>query len=440
MAEKSKVKSSGPIRTLLVAVVAIFLLLILALAAGLFAAAIVFPSFGASQIDNLRQVFGDYPVAQLETTIYDLQDAAQQWEYQHGVDQPTGASMSPINIAGAPDATQSPPTETPLPAPTPWLHIAGSNLPTPSADKSQAKAGGAQTSTDQRVLSSIAEPSWTLAPLVAPAPTNGAGQWVPFLKGASDNAIAYRTFLQPDPVRPYAIAAIVAFDLKATRLHFVLGKVEPISRVAINRTGRIPSGDEKVGLLLAAFNGGFKARHGNFGTMVNGVTVLPPRPGIGTLAIYADGQVHIGEWGTEIVPSSDMAAWRQNGPLIIHNGQINPHTADFSPQDWGYTIDHATAVWRSGIGLSADGRTLYYVAGPSLTLPMLAKAMADAGAYEAMQLDINNTMVHFDSFQANGTLLQPQPLFNTMKYQDDNRYLTSDDRDFFYVTANNSGA
>lgn len=430
-------------RTLLVAVVAIFVMLILAFAVGLFAAAIVFPSFGASEIDNLRQVFGDYPVAQLETSIYNIQDAFQQWQYQHGVDQPTGASMSPINIAGAPDAAQSPPTETPLPAPpTPWLHIAGSTLQSPTVEKSQmnAGAGEAQTSTDQRAVPPPAEPSWTLAPLVAPAPTNGAGQWVPFLKGASDNPIAYRTFLQPDPVRPYALAAIVAFDLKATRLHFVLGRVEPISHVAVSRTGRIPSNDNKAGLLLAAFNGGFKARHGNFGTMVNGVTVLPPRPGIGTLAIYADGQVRIGDWGTEIVPSSDMLAWRQNGPLIIHNGQINPHTADFSPQDWGYTIDRATAVWRSGIGLSADGRTLYYVAGPSLTLPMLAKTLAAAGAYEAMQLDINNTMVHFDTFQANGTLLQPQPLFNTMKYQDDNRYLSGDDRDFFYVTVNNLGA
>ena len=97
-------------------------------------------------------------------------------------------------------------------------------------------------------------------------------------------------------------------------------------------------------------------------------------------------------------------------------------------------------MWRSGLGLSADGRTLYDVAGPSLTLPALAQTLAAVGAVNALQLDINNTMVHFDSFQANGPTLQPQPLFNTMKYQDDNRYIGSDDRDFFYVTTSNSGA
>ena len=93
----------------------------------------------------------------------------------------------------------------------------------------------------------------------------------------------------------------------------------------------------RAGLLLAAFNGGFKVRQGHFGAMVNGVTLVPPRPGIGTVATTADGTVRIGEWGTEIVPSDGLMAWRQNGPMIIHNGQINPHTADFSPLDWGYT-------------------------------------------------------------------------------------------------------
>jgi hypothetical protein len=67
--------------------------------------------------------------------------------------------------------------------------------------------------------------------------------------------LAYRAFLQPDPERPYAITAIVAFDLHAIQLHFVLGIEEPRSPVAIPRTGKIPLADVTSGRLLAAFNG-----------------------------------------------------------------------------------------------------------------------------------------------------------------------------------------
>lgn len=429
MAKGKKIKSRLSRGRMVLLTVVIIGLVSCALVGGLIGAAIVFPTAGAEGVDTLRQIFGDEAVAQLETTVYTLQDVVQQWEYQHGIDQPTGASMAPIQLADAPVATEPAPTETPtVEVPTALPPSAGTEVPLVSAAPSATPTAAPVSPTP------TVEPPWIPTPLIVPAPKSGAGQWTPFLLDADGKPIAYRTFLQPDPVRPYAVAAIVAFDLKMTRLHFVLGKVEPYSTVVLNRPGRIPSSDLKAGVLLAAFNGGFKAHQGNFGAMVNGVTILPPRPGFGTVGIYTDGSVRIGEWGTDIVPTDGLTAWRQNGPLIIHNGVTNPHTADFSPLDWGYTVDKATAVWRSGLGLSADGRTLYYVAGASITLPALTQAMKSAGAYEAMQLDINNTMVHFDSFQANGTVLSPQALFNTMKYQADNRYLTSDDRDFFYVT------
>jgi hypothetical protein len=93
-----------------------------------------------------------------------------------------------------------------------------------------------------------------------------------------------------------------------------------------------------------------------------------------------------------------------------------------------------TAVWRSGLAISADGRTLYYVAGNSLTLPMLARTLAATGASAALQLDINIGMVHFDAIQSTPAGLLPVPLFNSMHAQSDDRFLNSDKRDFFYVT------
>ena len=275
---------------------------------------------------------------------------------------------------------------------------------------------------------------WVPAPLVALGSLVDEGQWSAYLQDASGRTVAYRTFLQPDPQRPYAVTAIVAFNLDLVRLHYVLGHLEPRSSVVLDRPGLIPADDLQSGLLLATFNGGFKAREGHFGAMVNGITVLPPRPDQGTVALYSDGQVRIGAWGTDIRPSADITAWRQNGPLLIHNGQINPHTAETAPWDWGYSLDGATAVWRSGLGLSADGRILYYLAGPHLITSALAQAMAATGADQAMQLDINNFWVHFDAIQAVGAELQASPLVDSMQ-SGAGRYLKAYTRDFFYVTA-----
>jgi hypothetical protein len=176
-------------------------------------------------------------------------------------------------------------------------------------------------------------PAWRLPRLPAWGTLAAAGQWTAYLRDSADQVIAERAFLQPDPDRPYAVAAIVAFDLHATRLHVVLGTDEPRSPVVIRRTGSIPAADRKPGVLMAAFNGGFRARHGHFGVMVDGTSVLPPIDGFGTVAIYRDGQVRLGAWGTDITATPDLLAWRQNGPLVIQRGQISPHTADTTSRD-----------------------------------------------------------------------------------------------------------
>jgi len=262
----------------------------------------------------------------------------------------------------------------------------------------------------------------------------GEGQWTGFIQDTSGAWVAYRTFLYPDSQRPYAYAAIVAFDLQSTRLHFVLGYEELKSSIPVLRSGRIPAADQQPGQLLAAFNGGFKAQHGHFGVMTNGLALIPARDGLGTLGIYDDGEVRIGAWGKDISPSPHLLTWRQNGPLIIQNGQINPHTAERDPLNWGLTVYGATATYRSGIGLSQDGRTLYYAAGQNLTLPALAQALREAGAYQAMQLDINNFWVHFESFQTVGGKLKAVPLLDSMNGVGNHRFLVGYSRDYFYLT------
>ena len=118
----------------------------------------------------------------------------------------------------------------------------------------------------------------------------------------------------------------------------------------------------------------------------------------------------------------------------MQNGQINPHTADPDPQNWGYTTYGATATYRSALGISSDGQILYYAAGPSLTLPVLSTAVQQVGAVQALQLDINAYYVHFEAFQAEGEKLKAVPLLDAMKGIGEHRYLTGSSRDYFYVT------
>ncbi len=276
--------------------------------------------------------------------------------------------------------------------------------------------------------------AWSLSPLTPMGRLEGEGQWSPYLQAADGQIVAYRTFLQPDPHRPYSIPAIVALDLQATRLHFVLGTVEPRSASPEpSRTGAIPAADLQAGKLLATFNGGFKARHGQYGAMADGVVALPPINGLATVAMYANGQVRIGEWGKDIQDSPELVAWRQNGEMLIRNGQINPDTAKTN-EAWGLTIKGDTITWRSALGLSADGRTLYYVAGLQLDVATLTSVMAKAGAAEALQLDVNSFWVHFAAIRSEGSSLIAEPLFEAMKPQAD-RYLKSFSRDFFYITS-----
>ncbi|MBI5052796.1 MAG: phosphodiester glycosidase family protein [Chloroflexi bacterium] len=94
-------------------------------------------------------------------------------------------------------------------------------------------------------------------------------------------------------------------------------------------------------------------------------------------------------------------------------------------------------TWRSGIGLSANKKFLYYVAGPGLTVPTLANVLKTIGAVDAMQLDINPYWVHFVSVQHLQDRLKADPLLPEM-HDNPDRYFYNYSRDYFYVTTHNT--
>ncbi len=373
------------------------------------------PALMAQGSDSLRNSFGDEAVAQLESAVFRIQDTLERWSFAVGLATPAApwTSTIPNTVQPAIVPTRIIPTPTPAPVSTELVPI-----PQPTASPAPQPT-----------------PSAWMPPLATPLGSlNGEGVWSVYIQDSSGKVVAYRTYLQPDPARPYAIVGVVAFDVSQTRLHFVLGSKEPFSPNGPQRTGEMSAEDKLPGVLIAMFNGGFKARHGHFGAMANGLVALPARDGLGTIAIYNDGHLQMGEWGSEITASSDIVAWRQNGPLVVHNGQINPQIYNNSPADWGYTVDDVSPTWRSGIGLSADGKTFYYLCGSSLSMEMLAKSMLAAGMVNGMQLDINNYWVHFVAVRAKDNLLSLEPLFPEMMFENIDRYLYAYSRDYFYVT------
>ncbi len=363
--------------------------------------ALLDPSLLPQAADAARAVVGPGPVAQVEAWTFGAQDAARQARYQV-----TGGASQ---LQWAAPATTSVAPQAQLAAPTADTHTPGAT-PTVTQAAPPAATG----------LDGVNNP--------------GTANWSPYVADAAGHPLLERALVNPDPERPYAQAALVRIDLTRAQLHLVAGTREPLSPVRAVRPGRIPIADDAQ--LLAAFNGGFKAVNGTFGMAVGGITLLPPQTGLATLAIYRDGHVQMGVWGTDMRETPDMAAWRQNCPLLVDKGLIAPLAETDNAALWGKTVGNKVATWRSGLGLSADGHALIYAAGDGLTVPALAQALIDGGAQRAMQLDINSYWTRFVTYgpAASGHGLVAQKLLASMQ-GDTRQFLVPDSRDFFYVTA-----
>lgn len=393
---------------------------------------------GTSLANPMRKLIGVRGVAQLETLLFNLQDGIKQWQYNLGLVEAESpwessqdfASLPPVNPAPTRDpqnrAIITSPTATPMktePGDT-TLHQ-GTEIPsTPSIQT--------PIPTNEPTPKSA---SWTLPDLKPFGEVPNEGVWQPYIYDPDGTLAAVRTFLQPDPERPYALVAIAAFDLTKVQLHYVLGLKEPAKPGGPHGWGLIPEEDKQPGKLLAAFNGGFIFEHGNYGAMADGFYPIALRHGLATLAIYEDGTVRIGEWGSNLQEGENYTALRQNALPILHNGEINPKVYTGTWVEWGANLDYSTVTLRSGVGLGNDNQVLYYFAGPSLSMPVLADAMAAAGVHNGMLLDINPTHAHFTAMRVVDGQLTAEPLFEEEMNLWVDRYLRQWDLDFFYITA-----
>ncbi len=261
----------------------------------------------------------------------------------------------------------------------------------------------------------------------------GEGQWsILQLSQFGANQNMARTFVTPDPKRSYAITSVVKMNMQNLRLHAIAGTEQPGGPIGNGGTGIIPFADQAGGKLVAAFNGGFQYKDGQFGMMVGQKTYVPLRLGLGTLIVRQNGTVAIETYQGNHADYAGAVAVRQNGPPIVENGQVTDATAAGGMARWGLTVTNSMYTWRSGIGVTKDGDLLYAV-GPSLNVNTLAAALQAAGAINAIQLDINPYWVRFVTYEPNGTnSYTHQSLLKDM-HDGGNNFLHGYNKDFFYL-------
>jgi hypothetical protein len=69
-----------------------------------------------------------------------------------------------------------------------------------------------------------------------------------------------------------------------------------------------------------------------------------PRDGQATLIGYSDGRVDVRAWRGESTAPHWVSFARQNLPLIVDGGRVNPQLNDSA--EWGATLGNAVLVWR----------------------------------------------------------------------------------------------
>ena len=119
-------------------------------------------------------------------------------------------------------------------------------------------------------------------PVLTPA-LDGEGQWRTLendrFVGKNPNAPSpfAVSFIRVDPERKYSQIFVTLWDPRQVDLNTMCGTDEPRSATGETGTGLVPRDPDRIGRLVAGFNGGFQATHGEYGMMADGVVYLPPK-------------------------------------------------------------------------------------------------------------------------------------------------------------------
>ena len=297
-----------------------------------------------------------------------------------------------------------------------------------SVDK--PKVGGTLDPNSSKILAQDAMSVTKKIPtLVKPSlPGEGDLKTVYKVKGIPAIQVGY---LRPDNLHTSYLAGIAIMNSSLLRYVQHPGFSEPGHLAQLGLSDQLVGKDLQG--LVATFNSAFKVKDSLGGYYQNHVTIKPLVAGKASLVIYADGHMDIGSWGSEVKMTPDVSSVRQNLSMLIDNDVVTPNLNISVLKNWGFTVKNAHFVWRSGIGIDANGNIIY-VAGNSLSVQSLADLLHTAGAVRAMELDINQYWISYMWYPA---LTPTHPTLNPIKLVPftrlANRYLSPGSRDFFAV-------
>ncbi|MGD0748569.1 MAG: phosphodiester glycosidase family protein [Acidimicrobiales bacterium] len=232
-----------------------------------------------------------------------------------------------------------------------------------------------------------------ITPLATP-PIAGEGQWSPAGRLVDGLPAVYETMLRPSAIHTSYVVGVAWMDTKLLKATLYSGSQIP-GGGPYTHTAPISPTDATT--VVSAFNAGFLMSDANGGYYTDNKTVIPLRTGAASFVVYKNGSATVAQWGRDATMGPDIVSVRQNLDLLVDNGQVVPAVYSSAPTQWGATLGGGLYVWRSGLGVTADG-ALVYVGGPGLDIADLATLLVRAGAVRAMELDINTDWVNYSTY------------------------------------------
>jgi hypothetical protein len=266
---------------------------------------------------------------------------------------------------------------------------------------------------------------------IAGKPLPGEGAWR-VLGTVHGHPAIYGTYLRSSNVYTSYVAGIASMNQSLLRFQLHPGAEDP-GPGNWNVPAWVPP-RQRSGL-EATFNSGFKISTSDGGFYLNGHTRGNLTKGVASEVYYRNGHLAIGIWGKTLHMTPDVVGVRQNLHLIVQNGKV-PGTVDSNVETaWGATLGGGYYVWRSGIGITSDGR-IVFVYGPALDVRGLARLLRQAGAVTAMELDINPDWMSYEYYLPKHHPNNPTPV-NLLpdQLQPPDHYYSPNSRDFTTVYA-----
>jgi hypothetical protein len=294
----------------------------------------------------------------------------------------------------------------------------------------------------------------------------GEGQWIaldkdPFITPTPSGAppAFVTSFLRPDRQRADVRVYATLWDPRQVALHMEAGTVEPISATGEHGSGMIPRVPEVIEHVVAAFNGGFQAQHGEYGMQSNGIEYLPPKPYAATVVEFRNGANGFGAWPPSGGVPEDVIGMRQNLTALVQDGKFNPWGRTWwggAPPGWPDQIHTA----RSAICLTREGFAGYFYSS-SISAEDLGHAMLAARCSFGIHLDMNVGHAGFEFYDVApegqldplrrplqgdweaqgkvpdmaGYVFRARRMIRGMGHMLFPRYIQREARDFFYLTS-----